>query len=88
MYIYKSSEEKFVKSVVLYADDNSKLFHDAEKTVNVTKDELFEAFMVGVAVCTAEGTYVKAVKYVDGGAEASIYTDADTALSSVTPVKE
>ena len=86
MNIYKSSEEKYVKTVVLYADD-SKLYHDADHKKAVTKDELFEAFMVGVAVCTAEGTYVKAVKYVDNGAEASIYAD-DAALSSVTPVED
>lgn len=86
MNIYKSSEEKYVKSVVLYAND-SKVYHDAEFKKAVTKAELYEAFMVGVVVCTAEGTYVKAVKYVDNGAEAAIYAD-DAALSSVTPVED
>ena len=87
MNIYKSSEEKYVKSVVVYTND-SKVYHDAGFTKAFTKDELFEAFMVGIVVCTASGTYEKAVKFVDNGAEAAIYADADTALSSVTPVKD
>ena len=49
--IYSDSEEKLVKTVLVYADaDEGHLFFDKEKKQKITKDELFNLFLKGVTV--------------------------------------
>lgn len=49
--VYAKVDEKYVKTVVLYADSSKALFYDkAAKTDKVKKAELKELFLKGVAV--------------------------------------
>lgn len=52
--IYFDANEKFVKAYVLYADPNgtSRLFHDANHTKPVTKEELEAMWWVKVVIST------------------------------------
>lgn len=44
-------EEKYVKTVILYADSSDKLFYDKTAKVDkVTKEDLKELFMKGVTI--------------------------------------
>ena len=51
MKVYlKNVDEKNVKAVVLYPDSDSVVYHDAELTVGVAKDEMAEIFFLGAVV--------------------------------------
>lgn len=48
--IFAKSEEKYVKSVILYADSDKYLCYDAAGTSKVTKDELADLFKKGIII--------------------------------------
>ncbi len=48
--IFAKSEEKYVKSVILYADANKYLCYDAAGTSKVAKDELADLFKKGIII--------------------------------------
>ncbi len=56
--IYAKVDEKFVKTVVLYANGSKALFYDKEaKTDKVAKTDLQELFVKGVTVVMNEEFY-------------------------------
>lgn len=65
--IYAKSDEKFVKTLVLYADSSDKLFYDkAAKADAVQKDDLLDLFMKGVTVFKTD-VYYKPVAFKESG---------------------
>lgn len=49
--IFAKSEEKYVKSVILYANADKYLFYDSAATTNkVSKDELADLFKKGIII--------------------------------------
>lgn len=55
---YANSEEKYLKSVVIYADaDDGHLFSDSAKSVKLTKDEVMNLFMKGMMVIAYSDEY-------------------------------
>lgn len=83
--IYADSEEKFVKANVLYAQaDDGKLFLDSTYTVEVTKEQLYRAFLTGMIVVYNEATY-KPVAYKEAADAGSVLVIDDTsAVASYT----
>lgn len=62
--IYHDSDEKFVSAVVLYADaDDGHVFFDEKKSQGVSKDELFDLYLKGLAVVVLDNEYFKPVTY-------------------------
>lgn len=61
--IYAGSEEKYVMSVVVYADkDDGNLFYDAEKKEGIAKDELLDLYLKGMTIFLSD-EYLKPVAY-------------------------
>lgn len=72
---YANSEEKFVKSVVAYADaDDGHLFSDAKKSVKMTKDEVMNLFEKGLLLIEYSNEFYHPVH---------LKIDADAALVTV-----
>lgn len=56
--VYAKSDEKFVKTVVLYADGSKKLFYDKEaKKDKVMKADLKDLFLKGIVVFQTDKHY-------------------------------
>lgn len=56
--IFAKADEKFVKSVVLYADSNKKLYYDeAAKTDKVKAEDMLDLFQKGVVVFLSDKYY-------------------------------
>lgn len=56
--IFARADEKFVKTVVLYANASKVLYYDAEaKTDAVAKEELKDLFLKGVTVIMSDVYY-------------------------------
>lgn len=55
---YANSEEKYLKSNVVYADaDDGYLFSDSAKSVKLTKDEALNLFMKGLMLINYSDEY-------------------------------
>ena len=56
--VYARSDEKFVKTTILYADSSKKLFYDkAAKTDKVMKADLTDLFLKGITVVMSDTYY-------------------------------
>lgn len=62
MKIFAKSEEKYLKTVIVYVDSDDALYYDSEFKEEVKEDDLFNLFLKGVVAC-ADDTYYKAVSY-------------------------
>lgn len=78
--IYAKVDEKFVKTVVLYANGSKVLFYDKEaKTDKVAKTDLQELFTKGVMVVMSDNFYKPVCLKAEGlisydGTEAVTFT--------------
>lgn len=52
--VYANSDEKFVKTLLIYADENTKLYYDAEFENSVKSAELKDLFLAGVTICDGD----------------------------------
>lgn len=79
MKVYAQSEEKFLKSVVMYGDnDDGNLFADAAKSVKVTKDEVFNLYQKGMLVVFYNNEYFRPVSYKESSGAALVTVVSDT----------
>lgn len=82
--IYADSEEKYVKTTVVYASaDEAVLTYDKEGTAKVTKDELFNLFTKGILVFMTD-EYFKPVAYKETagyGAVTVVHESVDTVVA-------
>lgn len=70
--IYAGSEEKYVKTVVVYADaDDGHVFYDSAKSQKIDKADLLDLFLKGMVI-NLSGEYLKPVSYKDAGAHAVV----------------
>ena len=60
------AEDKYVSTIVIYADANKDLFYDQAGTEAVPAEDCLNLFLKGV-VCLYSGTYYKAVSCSDAG---------------------
>lgn len=74
--IYSDANEKYVKTVVLYAK-SSKLYTDAAKTIEVTHDEAMNACLKGTLVFDTD-TYYHVSSFKDASGTLTITTTASS----------
>lgn len=64
--VYAQAEEKFVKTLMVYADSSNVLFYDAELKNAVSTVDLKDLFLKGLTVVTDDAC-LKAVAYTEAG---------------------
>lgn len=65
--IFSTSEEKYLRTTIFYADSNSKLFKDKAWSIGATKEEVENAFMKGLLVVIFDDDFYRpTVMYNDG----------------------
>lgn len=70
--IYADSEEKYVKSVVLYADaDDGNLFYDEGKKEGVSREDLINLFLKGLVI-SFESEMLKPIALKDNTTDAMV----------------
>lgn len=75
--IYARAEEKYVKTVLVYADDSNVLFYDEAKTEEVKTADAQDLFLKGLTV-VADDVYMRAVAFGASGVICYDGTDAQT----------
>lgn len=82
--IFADAEEKYVKTVVVYADaDDGHLFYDSSKSQKIPKDELLNLFLKGMVIFLTD-EYLIPVAYKESGGAAvvtAIHESAETATA-------
>lgn len=64
--VYSRVDEKFVKTVILYADSSKKLHYNAECTDKVATKDLLDLFLSGIVIFMSDKYYTP-VCYSDSG---------------------
>lgn len=64
--VYAQAEEKYVKTLLVYADDSNVLFYDEAHENAVLTTELKDLFLKGLTVVDGD-TCLKAVAYTEAG---------------------
>lgn len=83
--IYAKSEEKFVKTTIVYADaDDGHLFWDEAKSVKMTKDEVLDLFLKGMTI-KHETTHYRPTSYSETGGY-SVVTVMSDSSDTATPL--
>lgn len=76
--VYADSEEKYVKTVMLYADsDDGHVYYDSTKKTKIPKDELLEIYTKGCTIFFQD-EYFKPVSYKDNGSDAVVTVVSDS----------
>lgn len=82
---YANAEEKFVKSVVLYAHSDNILYRDEAHTVAVNHDELLNLCMKGLLIVKKDDAYYTPVHFKENAGEIDVLIATD--LETGTTVK-
>lgn len=72
-YVYANSDEKYAKTVLIYANDYD-LYYDEEFTEHVTADDLKELFMADLTLVW-EDKLVKPISFINNRLQC--YVDGD-----------
>lgn len=84
--IFSNSEEKYLKSVVLYADaDDGHVFYEEEHTNKVPESELFRLFSIGGLIVVLDEEWLIPVAYKKTGSYGTVTCIHDSA-ETATPV--
>ena len=86
-YIYADSEEKYVLGVVLYGNA-SKLYLDAEHTVEVDHDFALNACMKGIVRIFVTDTYYGVASFKEASGTLTITDTKATTAGSYTVTKK
>ena len=66
--IFANAEEKYVKSTVLYANENKNLFADAEFKQAIDGETLMRLFLINAAlICDSNGAYHRPITCAESG---------------------
>lgn len=79
--VYANADEKFVKRVLVHANDSNNLFYDDAATAEPVKaDDLKDLFIKGMTVVTSDGAMYNPV-YFDGLTDVVCLSDEATAVT-------
>lgn len=84
--VYAHAEEKFVKTLKLFADGSKALFYDAENKKAVLTTEIEDLFLKGITVVNGENL-LKPVAF-KGGAVVCYDGEAAATFTATAPVEE
>lgn len=82
--IFSDSEEKYLRSVVLYGHSDNYLYSDEKHTLKIDKDTLFNLCIKGLVVVFMDNTYYKPVFFKEnsGHVEVTIATNVSSGAST------